>query len=201
MIDKSRIIFEYGKLNYQNGLIFYFEGNGRIISFYIDDVPGRKRKIKVKMQPDPCHRKAHIHLDDHGLHDASFAIDTGTMMKGDCDAATQRVVKDWILRNKEDLQELWDIAKRGHPYRKVIKRIRQNRQFEGYGFKVKEPHNKEVYDGVIVWSDEKPASEYVDGVLKKITCDGDMYVGLPREFKDRSIEFESKNGKVFKKKW
>ena len=54
MIDIRKLKLN-GKFNYQNGLSFYYKDHGRFISFYIDDIPVRRRKIKVTMQPDSNH--------------------------------------------------------------------------------------------------------------------------------------------------
>ena len=54
MIDIRKLKVN-GKFNYQNGLSFYYKDHGRFISFYIDDIPVRRRKIKVTMQPDSNH--------------------------------------------------------------------------------------------------------------------------------------------------
>ena len=104
MIDIRKLKFN-GKLNYQNGLSFYYKDHGRFISFYIDDIRVRRRKIKVTMQPDPNHGRAHVHLDNREYHDASFAVDTGEMLEGNCDRETQGIVKDWIRKHRRDLQQ------------------------------------------------------------------------------------------------
>ena len=93
MIDIKKLRYK-GKLKYQNGLLFYFKAQGRVISFYVDDFYHKRKKIKVTMQPDPNHKRAHVHIDKH---DASFAIDSGELLAGQCDNKTCSVVGEWII--------------------------------------------------------------------------------------------------------
>lgn len=109
-----------GKLNYQNGLSFYFKAQGRVISFYVANVYDKKKKLKVTMQPDPNHKRAHVHIDKH---DASFAIDTGELLAGQCDNKTCGMVGEWINKHRQDLLELWDIAKKGADYKPMVEKI------------------------------------------------------------------------------
>lgn len=119
MIDVKKLRYK-GKLNYQNGLSFYFKAQGRVISFYVANVYDKKKKIKVTMQPDPNHKRAHVHVDKH---DASFAIDTGELLAGQCDNKTCSVVGDWINKHRQALLELWDIAKNGADYKPMVEKI------------------------------------------------------------------------------
>lgn len=138
MIDIRKLKLN-GKFNYQNGLSFYYKDHGRFISFYIDDIPVRRRKIKVTMQPDSNHDRAHIHLANRDYHDASFAVDTGEMLEGNCDGETQRIVKNWIRKHKRDLQQLWNTTKAGERHEPIVDEIRRNKDFEDFGFKGDEP--------------------------------------------------------------
>lgn len=99
MIDIRRLRFD-GKFNYHNGLRFYFKRHGHVISFLVQEIGDRKRKIKVTMHPDPNHDRAHVHIGEHG---ASFALDTGELLAGECDNRTRQSVQKWIHEHKEDL--------------------------------------------------------------------------------------------------
>ena len=123
MIDVERLRFD-GKLNYQEGLSFYFSGNGHVISFLVKTVWNKKKSIRVTMQPDINHHRAHVHINDH---DATVAVDTGEKLAGDCDGRTLGVVQDWIRDHREALLELWDIAKAGtEDYRPYVARIQED---------------------------------------------------------------------------
>ena len=126
MIYEKKIRYN-GKLNYQNGLLFYFKAHGHVISLYVDDVCVKKRKIRVTMQPDPNHERAHVHI---GKHDASFAIDTGELLAGQCDIKTRSVVEEWIKKHRQDLLELWDIVKKGADYKPMVEIIHSKQNNE-----------------------------------------------------------------------
>jgi len=68
MIDERKIRYN-GKLNYQNGLLFYFSGNRHIISFLVRKIDDGKNLIRVTMHPDHNHGRPHVHINEHN---ASF---------------------------------------------------------------------------------------------------------------------------------
>lgn len=109
MINSGNLRFN-GKLNYQNGLLFYFSNQGHVVSFLISTIGDRKRKVKVTMHSDVNQERAHVHINNHG---ASIAIDTCEVLAGDCDNRTRRTIGDWINKNREDLLDLWEIVKSG----------------------------------------------------------------------------------------
>lgn len=90
MIDFSKIRFD-GELNVQNGLSFYVSIRPRIVSFLIETIGVRKRKIRVTILQELNHDRPHVHLDGHK---ASFAIDNGELLAGHCDNLTQLTIKD-----------------------------------------------------------------------------------------------------------
>ncbi|MBO5615122.1 MAG: DUF4160 domain-containing protein [Prevotella sp.] len=198
MIDIRKLKFN-GKLNYQNGLSFYYKDHGRFISFYIDDIRVRRRKIKVTMQPDPNHGRAHVHLDNREYHDASFAVDTGEMLEGNCDRETQGIVKDWIRKHRRDLQQLWNTTKAGGRHEPIVDKIRRNKDFEDFGFKGEEPEILTEIRGVKIWHNGDLIYEEDEGRLKVIGEDN-IYVGLPFDFEEGSITFESIDGEVQEKR-
>lgn len=123
MIDIERLRFD-GKLNYQERLSFYFSKKGHVISFLVKTVWNKKKSIRVTMQPDINHHRAHVHINDH---DATVAVDNGELLAGNCDARTLAAVQKWVLEHKDTLKELWDIAKVGEvDYRQYVERIREN---------------------------------------------------------------------------
>lgn len=123
MIDVERLRFD-GKLNYQEGLSFYFSREGHVISFLVKTVWNKKKSIRVTMQQDVNHHRAHVHINDH---DATIAIDNGEKLAGKCDGRTLAAVQEWIGEHREALQELWDITKAGtEDYRPYVERIRED---------------------------------------------------------------------------
>lgn len=179
MIDIGRISFNDGEWNYQNGLVFSFEEHGRIISFLIDVIGDRKRRVKVTMHPDINHERPHVHID---RHDASFAIDSGELLAGECDRRTCIIVGMWIERHREDLNDLWDIAKRGDDYRPLVERLK-------YDFKT-------VIDSVVIWYNGKLSTERNEDGSIAVVGFGDMLVDLPSGFQKSRMTFESRGGEV-----
>ena len=198
MIDIRRLRFD-GKFNYQNGLRFYFTRYGHFISFLVQEIGDRKRKIRVRMEPDVNHERPHVHIDEHG---ASFDVNTGELMEGKCDARTQHSMQEWIHRHRKDLLELWYIAKRGRDYRPHVKRIQEDRDFADYGFKGEEPENNIAIDGVKIWYDGELIQEIDAQDVRHIVAEGNMYVVLPEGYQEGRMTFESVNGKVrIKYRW
>lgn len=196
MIDIRRLRFD-GKFNYQSGLRFYFTRHGHVVSFLVQEIGDRKRKIRVRMEPDVNHERPHVHIDEHG---ASFDVKTGELMEGKCDARTQHTMREWILRHRKDLLELWDIVKRGRDYRPHVKRIQEDKDFADYGFKGEEPENYIAIDGVKIWYDGELIQEVDAKNVRHIATEGNMYVVLPEGYQEGSMTFESVNGKVMVKR-
>ncbi len=192
MIDIRRIRFD-GKLNYQNGLSFYFSRQGHVISFLIQEIGDRKRRIRVRMEPDVNHERAHVHINEHN---ASFDVNTGELMEGECDVRTRQTVQNWILRHKGDLLELWDIAKAGIDYRPYVRRIREDKDFTDFGFKGTKPDTCTIIERVKIWYEGELIQELDYNNVNHVISEGDMFVGLPEGFLEGRMIFESLNGKV-----
>jgi len=194
MIDVRKIHYN-GKLNYQNGLLFYFSGNRRIVSFLVRKIDDGKNWIRITMHPDRNHGRPHVHINEH---DASFAIDTGELLAGKCDTKTNERIGNWIRLHRGDLKQLWDIAKSGGRYEPIVERIQKDLDFEEFGFKCKEPKHKERVQGVLIWHNEKFTCKYQEDSIE-ITCEGNMYIGVPKGVDDSHIVYISKYGDVVKK--
>lgn len=193
MIDISNLKYDGRQRNHQNGLTFYFTRNCHMLSFLIDVVEDRKRKIKVTMHPDINHDRAHIHINEHG---ASFAVDTGELLAGNCDNKTRLLIENWINRHRNDLCQMWDIVKRGGDYQPAVKKIKNDKSFEECGFRGKEPRYKTIIDEVVIWhNDELLPERYNDGSVLVIGA-GDMFVILPAGYSDEYFTFESLGGSV-----
>lgn len=192
MFDIRRLRFD-GKFNYQNGLRFYFSRHGHVISFLVQEIGDRRRKIRVRMEPNVNHERPHMHIDEHN---ASFDVNTGELMEGECDVQTRQAVQNWILRHKGDLLELWDIAKAGIDYRPYVRRIREGKDFTDFGFKGKKPDTCTIIERVKIWYEGKLIQEVDYDNVNHVISEGDMFVGLPEEFLEGRMIFESLNGKV-----
>ena len=192
MFDIRRLRFD-GKFNYQNGLRFYFSRHGHVISFLVQEIGDRRRKIRVRMEPDVNHERPHMHIDEHN---ASFDVNTGELMEGECDVQTRQAVQNWILRHKGDLLELWDIAKAGIDYRPYVRRIREGKDFTDFGFKGKKPDTCTIIERVKIWYEGELIQEVDYDNVNHVISEGDMFVGLPEEFLEGRMIFESLNGKV-----
>lgn len=192
MFDIRRLRFD-GKFNYQNGLRFYFSRHGHVISFLVQEIGDRRRKIRVRMEPDVNHERPHMHIDEHN---ASFDVNTGELMEGECDVQTRQAVQNWILRHKGDLLELWDIAKASIDYRPYVRRIREGKDFTDFGFKGKKPDTCTIIERVKIWYEGELIQEEDYDNVNHVISEGDMFVGLPEEFLEGRMIFESLNGKV-----
>lgn len=193
MIDIRRIRFD-GKLNYQEGLNFYFSKAGHIVSFLIREIGDRKRIIRVSMHPDTNHERPHVHI---GEHEASFDIKTGKLLAGRCDPKRTRILEAWIEKHKDDLLQLWDIAKKGKDYRPIVKKIRLDKEFNEYNFKGVEPEKCIIIDRVKIWYNGELVQEKDDNeIIKKVISEGDMCVVLPTDLEDNRIIYKSINGNV-----
>lgn len=181
-----------GKLNYHNGLSFSFSRHNRVISFLIDTIGDRKKKIRVDMQPDNNHERPHVHIGRHG---ASIAIDTGELLAGECDNWTLTTVQGWINRHRRDLQELWKIAKGSGHYEQAVERIRRDLNFRDFGFRGVEPEVMTEINGVKIWHSGEIIIDRV-GNTTIVVCEGDMFVGLPSDFTEGSMTFEPVGGEV-----
>ena len=193
MIDINIIRFN-GKLNFQDGLCFYFTNGMHTVSFLIQEIGDRKRKIKVSMHPDFNHGRPHVHINGH---DASIAIDNGELLAGDCETRSLKIVQEWIKKHRSNLQVLWNVAKNGKDYRPLVNAVQHDITFNSFGFNGTEPGNHDIVDGVMIWYDgelELKIDEKED--VKYATTKGDMYVGLPVNYKGGKIKFNSVNGNV-----
>lgn len=195
MIDEKLLRYN-GKYNYQNGLLFYFSNQAHVVtfSFLVTQIKDKKRRIKVTMQPDINHERPHVHIDNHG---ASFAIDTGELLAGQCSHRIQQLMTDWVLAHKEDLLDLWRIIKDGRDYNRVVERIQNDKSFKECGFNGNEPNNSIIVDGVKIWYDGELIQENNGADLTKhFVSEGNMYVLLPRSYKEGRMLFDSSTGQV-----
>lgn len=193
MIDTRNLNFDGRRRNHQNGLTFYFAKRGHVLSFLIDVIGDKKRKIKVTMHPDSNHGRAHVHINEHG---ASFAVDTGELLAGECDHQTRKMMKDWILRHQKDLLQLWNIIKRGERYQPAVEKIRYEKSFEEFGFSGNEPLYKTEIDKVVIWHNEELLVERDDDGIILVVGVGDMYVVFPKDYPEEHIRIEALSGDI-----
>lgn len=100
-----------GKFHYVGGINFYFAKEDFRFSFYVSDVFYRRRKkIRVDMFHEPKHNRPHVHI---GNHDASFAIDDGSLLVGECETKAEKFMTEWIGKNKDTLLKMWDALQNG----------------------------------------------------------------------------------------
>jgi hypothetical protein len=65
------------------------------------------RLLRIKMDGNRNHHRAHLHVDYHQTwHMSSFAIDNGELLGGD--GAYSRVVQPWITQHRTDLIRVWE---------------------------------------------------------------------------------------------
>lgn len=127
MIDYHRLKYD-GRTNSINGIRYRYSSLTNSLSFYgisflVANVSAKKKNVKVTMHADVNHERAHVHVGDH---EASFAIDDGSLLVGQCDSKVQRDVETWINNHRTDLLALWDTIKDGKPRDELIKKIKNN---------------------------------------------------------------------------
>ena len=196
MIDTQNLKYDGRQRNYQNGLTFYFTRHGQILYFLIDVIGDRKKKVKITMHADVNHGRPHVHIGDH---EASFALDNGELLVGNCDAKTCKLVKNWIARHKEDLLQLWDTIKRGERYQPVVQRIKQEISFEAFDSAGVEPQFRTEIDGTEIWHDEELLVERQDDGKIIVIGTGDIFVGVPTSYPGDYITIVSLDGDVQRK--
>lgn len=195
MINTRTIKYDGRQRNHQNGLTFYFTRQGQVLNFLIDFIGDRKRKVKVTMHADVNHGRPHVHIGDH---DASFAVDNGELLVGNCDAKTRKLMKNWIVRHKEDLLQLWDTIKRGERYQSIVQRISRDKSFEAFGFSGVEPQYRTEIDGTVIWQKEELLVEHEEDGRVLVIGTGDIYVGIREDYPEDFITVVSIDGKVKK---
>lgn len=196
MIDFSRIRFD-GELNEQNGLRFYVSRSPLIVSLQIEPLRIGKRRISITILQEPNHNRPHVHFDGHN---ASFAIDNGDLLAGHCDNLTHRTIRRWICRHRPDLQQLWDYVQKGGDHQASLKSIREDKDFEDFGFNGQKPKQITRFKGFLIWHDDELNTGNQEDGITEVVCDGNLFVGIPYGVKDEGISFKSINGKVEKRR-
>ncbi len=125
------------------------------------------------MHPDINHDRPHVHINEHG---ASFAVDTGELLAGNCDNNTRRLIENWIARHRDDLNQLWNIIKRGGIYKPAVIKIRRDKSYEECGFTGREPRNKTIFDGIVIWHNDELLKEHQNNGSVLVIGAGDMFV-------------------------
>lgn len=64
------------------------------------------------MLHEPNHNRPHVHI---GNPDASFAINDGSLLTGQCDTKAEKAMKKWIAKNKDTLLKMWEVLQNGLP--------------------------------------------------------------------------------------
>lgn len=191
MIDVENLKYDGRQRNHQNGLTFYFTRQANVLSFLIDTVEDKRRKIKVKMYHEINHDRPHVHIDGH---DATFAVDTGDLLAGECDNKTRKLIGNWIARHRDDLLQLWEIVIRGEVYQPVVERIQRSRNNWEYHFRGAEPRYKTVIDDVIVWHNDKILIERNNNGGVLVVGVGDLFVVFPANYPRDHIVFDLLEG-------
>lgn len=100
-----------GKLHYLRGLNFYYSKKEFRLSLYVREIVGKKRKTtRIDMYKEQNHGRPHVPVDDY---DASFAIDDGSLLCGECDNQIIKTVQKRIEKNRDTLNELWEAFQKG----------------------------------------------------------------------------------------
>ncbi|WP_373883704.1 DUF4160 domain-containing protein [Acinetobacter pittii] len=66
------------------------------------------KSLKIKMYQERSHNMPHIHIDyNNRNHIASYAIHDGKKIEGSLEKKYDKTISDWILKNQNDLMEIW----------------------------------------------------------------------------------------------
>ena len=68
--------------------------------------------------PNKKHRTPHIHAE-YGEHEATIAIEDGSVLGGNLPPAKMKLVQAWIEIHREDLLADWKLAVSGEPVFKI----------------------------------------------------------------------------------
>lgn len=74
--------------------------------------------ILMYFYDDKKHHRPHIHAE-YGEHEASIAIEDGTVLSGSLPASKLKLVQAWIEIHREDLMVDWKLAVAGEPVFKI----------------------------------------------------------------------------------
>jgi hypothetical protein len=73
-----------------------------------------KKMLPLEFRMEPDNHAPHIHINyGKEKHKASYRINDGVRVAGDLDNKYDKIVKDWIAKNKTTLQEIWTAMKAG----------------------------------------------------------------------------------------
>ena len=108
-------------------------------------------------------------------------------------------VQSWIARHRGALLELWEIVKGGGRYEQAVERIRRDLNYRDFGFRGEEPEMMTEIHGVKIWHTGELVVDR-EGNIIIVVCDGDMFVGLPSDFTEGSMKFESVDGEIIVKR-
>ena len=74
--------------------------------------------ILMYFYDDKKHHLPHIHAE-YGEHEASIAIEDGTVLSGSLPSSKLKLVQAWIIIHREDLMVNWKLAVAGEPVFKI----------------------------------------------------------------------------------
>ncbi|MBT8420097.1 MAG: DUF4160 domain-containing protein [Gammaproteobacteria bacterium] len=74
--------------------------------------------ILMRFYDDNKHNLPHIHAE-YGEHEASIAIDDGTVLGGSLPSSKLKLVQAWVEIHREDLLVNWKLAVAGEPLFKI----------------------------------------------------------------------------------
>jgi hypothetical protein len=92
------------------------------IHFLVKSYPWRKLKVRIDFNKN--HKRAHLHIDiDGNLHSSSIAIDNGDELAGDLDRKTKKMIKKWVKDNSYVLTEIWNEVQMGRTPNELLERV------------------------------------------------------------------------------
>jgi hypothetical protein len=85
-------------------------------------------EMQVRMDGTKNHGRPHLHCSiGHLKHAASVAIDDGTVLAGKLTKLQERVIRDWVVRNRLSLINLWKTFQAGKPVDALIQEFKLQR--------------------------------------------------------------------------
>lgn len=183
-----------GEINYADEFTFRYEEtqNGYSVCITITTIKLGNKPLILKIKPDINHMMPHIHFGDHI---ASFAIDNGMCIAGECSAAIKNRIGSWIRSHRSDLMVLWNDLKKGKPYEEARARVRERWEENGVFFIGEKPEHERAIEYAHIWYNGTLGITRMDDGKQLVTCSKDMCILLTKGYVEGSLVFKSSSNK------
>jgi hypothetical protein len=82
--------------------------------------------MKLRIDGDLTHGRPHLHIEYGGnFHKASYAIDTGERLAGKLDRKYDKLVREWIERNRAEVTKAWKDITSGRDASELVAQLKK----------------------------------------------------------------------------